>query len=288
MRAPAAWTVRLAGQVFDLLEEGFPGFRRAEARARRAGGRWQEISRPFVREEDGVVVAHLGVAEMRLSVAGELRRGAAIHAVCTRTSHRGRGLFRGLMAEALAWADDRGLDLLLLTTATPELYARYGFEIFAEHRFDLRGRGGGRTAVLEPLCLEAGADRRRVAELLGRRSAVSSVLGVVGAHELFALHQGLRPLWWDEGAGVLYSWTLRRDRLDLWDVVFEDRPPPVDRIWRCLPEDVREMHLHFRPDRLEAEGAAARAVRPAGEVLMTRGPFLPTSMRAMLPMTARC
>lgn len=50
--------------VLHLLRGVFPGFSETEAIARRHGLRWEECSTPFVVEDWGVIVAHVGLPSM--------------------------------------------------------------------------------------------------------------------------------------------------------------------------------------------------------------------------------
>ena len=85
----------LLGRVWPRLPAGV-------ARAGALGFAWTDVSTPFVRREGERVVAHVGVVELPLVIAGRRVRVGSIHAVCTDPDRRGRGLARGLMQETLA------------------------------------------------------------------------------------------------------------------------------------------------------------------------------------------
>ena len=58
----------------------FTGFGKTEAAARAMHMRWEDCSTPFVAEEDGRVIAHAGVLEIPLVIAGRERVVAGMHA----------------------------------------------------------------------------------------------------------------------------------------------------------------------------------------------------------------
>jgi predicted N-acetyltransferase YhbS len=124
----------LAPRLFPLLERCFPGFAAQEQAARAIGMRWEEASTPFLYEEGGEIISHVGLLPLPLVFLGREVAVGGIHAVATDPAHRRRGRYRALMAEALAFAKER-YATVQLTTAAPELYTPFGFRVIPEHRF---------------------------------------------------------------------------------------------------------------------------------------------------------
>jgi len=105
--------------VAALLDRGWPALPPAITRAGALGFHWTAVSTPFVHRDDGRVVAHAGVIEQPLIVAGERRWVGFIHGVCTDPAHRRRGHAHALMEAALAHCRERSATQVL-TTQIPD------------------------------------------------------------------------------------------------------------------------------------------------------------------------
>lgn len=119
----------------DLLEESFPGIRNNIVRCKKLGFPWAS-SKLFIREEKGVPISHVGHFECPLLVNGQYHKMGALHAICTKSTHRGQGLASDLIQEALTFAKDRS-EFVLLFTEIPSFYERLGFHKVQEYRFHL-------------------------------------------------------------------------------------------------------------------------------------------------------
>jgi predicted N-acetyltransferase YhbS len=126
-------------RLADLLGRVWPRLPAGVARAEALGFAWTDVSTPFVRREGERVVAHVGVIELPLVIAGRRVRVGSIHAVCTDPERRGRGLARGLMQEMLAACAGR-FETLVLTTLIPGFYEAFGFRSYASTRSHARWR----------------------------------------------------------------------------------------------------------------------------------------------------
>jgi hypothetical protein len=71
----------------DLLEEAFPGITANIKRCETIGFPWK--STPFLKEEKGEILSHVGFLEYPMLIKGRLCKVAALHAVCTKVTHRG-------------------------------------------------------------------------------------------------------------------------------------------------------------------------------------------------------
>ena len=105
--------------VAALLGRVWPALPPAIERAGALGFHWTAVSTPFVHRDDGRVVAHVGVIEQPLIVAGERRWVGFIHGVCTDPAHRRRGHAHALMEAALAHCRERSATQVL-TTQIPD------------------------------------------------------------------------------------------------------------------------------------------------------------------------
>jgi GNAT superfamily N-acetyltransferase len=268
------------------------------ARAEALGFSWAAASTPFVRWEGGRAVAHVGVLELPLVIAGRHCRVGSLHAVCTDPERRGRGLGRALVREALAACRGR-YDTLVLTTLIPEFYAPLGFRPVREHVFVrplpavARPGAGGRPLTERP------ADLRLLRRLLERRSPVSERLGSLEAGTVFVV--ALLLAWGDLSRvhhhprlDALTVHAVRDGTLVLYDVV-APALPSLDAVAAAIGGDAHRVVTFFAPDRLGAGFRAepwdhARAAAAGDDWfagLMALGPLPGEDAGLMLPPLSR-
>jgi predicted N-acetyltransferase YhbS len=277
----------LLGRIFDLLELAFPGdgLARRERAARAMGCRWDAISTPFVRFEGDEAVAHVGLLEIPLVVAGLEQRVGGIHAVATHPERRRRGLYRSVMEEALAFADER-YETLVLTTLEPHLYEPFGFASVAESRFAGawdKAETRERTRLLDR---DDPRDLDLLHRLLEARAPVSRRLGVVREHVVFGFDEAYTPLRYDPEADLLLVYDVAGTTLRLFDVVAKEIPPLAEVVARVAAA-VERVEVYFAPDRLGA-ALEPEPFRLDDLHFMVRGPFAAEPGSFMLPRSARC
>lgn len=119
---------------------------------------------------DGRCVANVDAAILPGVVEGRPVMIGALAAAAVHPEWRGRGLFRSVMEEALAWCEPQA-PAILLFTGTPDLYRRFGFRQVAQHAFlgapppEAIGYG---AQPLDPI-----RDQARIRALVRRRTAPS-------------------------------------------------------------------------------------------------------------------
>jgi predicted N-acetyltransferase YhbS len=285
----------LAG-LFGRVWPALPG---AIARAERLGFSWAAVSTPFVRREGDRVIGHAGVVELALVVGGGLRRLGSVHAVCSDPERRGRGVGRALMEELLAGCAGR-FDTLVLTTAIPDFYRRFGFEPVGEHAFvralpPARRASAPRGRVLT----EAADDVALLRRLLASRAPVSERIGALDGDVVFVI---ALLLTWGDFSRVHYHADLdvvtvhevRERTLVLYDVVGAVIPP-LSALARAIGADTDRVMTFFVPERLgkafQAEPWDAARAAAHGDAwfagLMVRGPLQLGDAPLMLPPLAR-
>lgn len=323
MRGSFAGDPAFGVALFDLLERVFPGIGRGVEALRRLGAAWESVSTPYVVREGERIVAHVGLIELPIVLAGHPVAVGTLHAVATDPDHRGRGLFRRLMGEVLDDSADR-YAALILTTEHPEYYTRFGFRHVPEHRFvarrgDSRSPEAGRSGAMaeswaaqsphpphpsqplppsppsQPLPpfgrrldLDDRADLERLHRLLATRQPVSNRVGVGPEKAVFLFNEGRRPLWWLEELDLVACAELDGSVLRLYDLV-APRLPSIEALWARVPAAVSEIHLHFAPDLIapEAEAEAYVLDHDGPSYLMVRGRFAADGERFTLPRPAR-
>jgi GNAT superfamily N-acetyltransferase len=293
-----SWTPvdRALTGLFGRVWPALPG---AIARAERLGFAWTAVSTPFVRREGDRVVGHAGVIELSLVMAGRARRLGSVHAVCTDPERRGKGLGRAVMEDLLAGCAAR-FDTLVLTTAIPEFYARFGFRSVREHAFaralpapSRRATGRGRVLT------DAGDDVRVLRRLLEGRAPVSNRLGALDGDVVLVV---ALLLIWGDFSRVHYHADLDvvtvhevRDRTLVLHDVIGATIPPLDALAAAIGAQADRVVTFFVPDRLgdgfQAEpwdAGRAAALGPAWfEGLMVRGRLGVEDAPFMLPPLTR-
>lgn len=260
--------------ILSLYDEGFAGLSERIRLAAAAGFAWEDVTEPFVTWEAGRAVAHVGVLEHRVRLAGQTRVVAGLHAVVTRVDARGQGQIRRLLGEALRWVDARW-PTAKLGTDLPEVYAPHGFRPFVVHRFELDGPGGGepRGRALDPV-----ADRAWFLDLCDRRAPVSEVYasldpGWLVGIDLALQRRSLAHLVFHEDLGVVVDRELRDGVLEIHEVFGEELPPPR-RAAPARPAPPRRTPLRLprppRPGRARGAHAGGRGVDAPGRLAPRR------------------
>lgn len=260
--------------LVDLLTSAWPHVPGAIERAGAWDADWFEMSTPFARLAGPRAISVVGVIEVPLVLAGREVRVAGVHGVCTHPTHRGRGLFRDAMEEALAWIDAR-FETAILWTEEPAIYGRFGFREAREHLFATGARGSIPEAArrLEP---EDDRDRALLTDRLRRRAPLSARLATrdPGAHTLLDL-----ALLGPDAPALVHLPELdtivaitERDATLRIDDVIAPALPDLDVILAALPPvgEGAPVTLAFSADALTAR-ALEPIPHPATDVLMVRG-----------------
>jgi GNAT superfamily N-acetyltransferase len=113
----------------NLLEESFPGMKANLSRCVALGFPW--ASKPFLKEERGEFLSHVGFLEYPMLIEGKWHKVGALHAICTKATHRGRSLASQLIQEVLAWAENQ-YEFVVLFTEIPKFYEQLSFKCIQE------------------------------------------------------------------------------------------------------------------------------------------------------------
>ena len=268
--------------VLELFGSVWPRLPGAIETARVWAADWWAVSTPFVVWDSGRAVAHAGVIEMPLRIAGRDVAVGGVHAVCVHPDFRGRGLARRALESALAHVDGR-YQTAILWSEKVALYQRFGFRPFHESVF--RGSVTPRRASARRLSLPA--DVTLVRELLAARAPVSDRLATrePGWHFLIdlALWPEAREWLWllDEPRALVVAET-RAGALYVHDWV-SSAPLDVAAISGALSES--QLELHVMPP---AGATFGPAPSPLEDVLMVRGVWPDELAPACLSPLCRC
>ncbi|MBI1815231.1 MAG: GNAT family N-acetyltransferase [Deltaproteobacteria bacterium] len=278
----------LYDRVFELLDLAFPGAELPlqSRTARQLGMRWEEVTTPFCLFDGERLLAHVGVLDLPLVLAGREVHVGGIHAVATHPHFRRRGYYRAVMEDALRWADAR-YQTLQLSTAQPELYEPFGFRVVPEHRFIgawSHNLGRNRLRVLDYGCAD---DLALIHTLLRERTPISHRLGVVREYAVFLFNEARRSLYYAADLDLIVSFESEGTTLRLFDLVGRALPPLFEIVER-IPLRFQRVETHFTPDRLAAELQPEAHLLNGDDYLMVRGSYPPERQPLMLPRTARC
>lgn len=277
---------RMRASTMQLLTTTWLKLGASLERARGWGADWFRLSTPFVEWLDGQVIAHAGIIELPIVIAGEHKRVAGIHAVCTRVDQRRRGHMRTVLGQALAWAQQQGFDGAALWAVQADVYAPFGFVARPESIFVGPVQGG--PARMQPLSLERSEDVEFLRAAIEGRAAISSQCGVVGAAELALLDLALwRPgpsLAWLPDLQCVVVYAVREHFLDLYDVFCPHEVTLADIAAR-LGEHIDTAVLYMSPDRLDAPQLRAEP-SVLVDTLMVRGIDLVQPLA--IPRLSRC
>lgn len=84
----------------------------------------------IIAKKDNRLAAHASAVPMTLRLPGRLLQGCYIYAACVSPEYRGEGIFRELMRYVDRYAEERGLDFIMLIPASPylaETYRKFGY-----------------------------------------------------------------------------------------------------------------------------------------------------------------
>lgn len=233
-----------------MLDECFPGIKTNIERCDTLGFPWQ--SKAFVKEEKGEIVSHVGVMEYPMLIDGELHKVGALHAICTKKTHRKRGLASELIREALRWTEKR-YAFVVLFTEIPSFYERLSFRTIQEHRFRLPSCHDKGAQTLTPLAFPN--DNALLLRCFKERAPVSDRAWVQDNGDiacfnaLFATYPTYWSLHYSSKIDGILSFKLQGKTLHLFDVVAQEIPT-IDLILDHLPTPIDEVYFYFSPDRL--------------------------------------
>jgi predicted acetyltransferase len=152
----------------------------------------------------GAAILH----DMRQYWLGQPVTMAGVASVKVAPEHRGRGIGRTLMTEALNVIAERGYPLSALYPATMPIYRSLGWELAgAKHRFSVPARSLRGLVEPDKAARGAGAAHQDVPIRRAGPADVATVTEVIGESHRAARDAG--PLTWDEGPAA--QWLGRKD-----------------------------------------------------------------------------
>jgi len=261
------------GAVHRLYDECFPGLTAGIATAESIGVRWRDVTTPFTLLDDGRAVSHCGVLDLPMRLGGETVRVAGVHAVSTAPDRRGEGLSRIVLAEALAWIDER-FQTAKLNTDLQRVYSGHGFRVVPTHRFLTAGRPSAavRKRLLQPS--EIAADASLLARLFRERVPPSDACSGADSGWMATMVAALKgqsdsTFWFLEDHDAAVAFEAEEGRVLVTDVIARELPP-LEVVLGASPEPEAPIVWTFSPDRFCAEFESIPAPEAVG-LFMVRG-----------------
>jgi len=237
-------------------------------------------------DRTGCCVANAATFTLALIIGGKPVNAMGIQSVATRPEWRRRGLSHDLLERALRWCDESA-GLTFLMTSITRFYEPMGFRIVPQ--FAYVGRAPAAFALplgCRRLNLEAGEDRRLLAQVLRHRVPVSArfaVDGLPGAFVLNLFDQAGLFAWYVEAIeAVVVTAERSNGTLCIVDIAAAAMPA-LGSVVAAFGHHPKQVEVRFPPDRLAWNGAATPA--QTSTVLMVRGDSGPLEP-FMMPETA--
>lgn len=259
----------LTQSCLELLEESYPSIGKNIERCKALGFFWSP-SKLFVEEQNGEALSHAGFFECPILIEGKWHTMGALHAICTKASHRGQGLATRVIQKALEWAKSR-CDMVILFTEIPTFYERLSFRCIQEHRFHLAGAHPKGTLPLRAVV--APQDNALFCRCFSEREPVSNNLwindtgAIASFNTLFATYPSYWSLYYSEAFDGFISYFLEDKTLHLLDVVAK-KMPSLDVLLNHLPTNITEIYFYFSPDKLTDKATAEPYLYDKGHLMV--------------------
>ena len=235
-------------RCIDLIESVFPGIKTIAMSGMKYNACWDKISLPFIIEENGAVIAHLGVIPFNLMLNHKRCTIAALHGICVKDNFRGKGLFKQLMQEALEYIENN-FEASLLFTDNPQLYTKYDFSVLPEYNFIINSFNISKTdSDLKVLSLDNENDLKAIKHLLSDHLPLSNQISLINETNMFLLDNLNKKIVYSESLNVLIVFEIIDNTLYINDIISQ-RQYPLSHIINLIHEDFSKIIVQFCPDK---------------------------------------
>ena len=270
----------------NLLEGSFPGIKASITRWEALGFSWPSIS--FLKEANGEFVSHVGFLEYPLLIEDNLFQVGALHAICTKETHRHQGLASALIQEALNWSKDR-YAFVVLFTEIPQFYEKLSFQCIPEHRFHLHCQHANGwqslTPVISPKDNPLFVRAFETREPLSNHVWMKDTGTIASFNALFATYPTYWSVYYSQAMDGFISYFLENKTLHLLDIVAA-KIPSLELILDHFSTPIDEIYFYFSPDRLTNSATSQPYLYDNGH-LMVHG-NIPNIKPFMISPLSRC
>lgn len=242
---------KLFQRCIKLIDEVFPGCKEFAKNGIKYNASWSEGSTPFIVEKNGEIIAHAGVWPLTFILNGQEHHSAAIHGVCVKHQHRGKGYFKQLMQEAMQYVENR-FDSSILFTVKPYLYQSYPYKaMLPEYDFVISEKIKFKTknSDLRILTVNSADDLNIMHHLLSHRLPLSNQLSLNGknAKALFILNTLHKSVYYSEKLSALIVYEIVNNTLYIKEMVTQ-KPYQIADLIELIPGDYQKIVMQFCPD----------------------------------------
>lgn len=235
-------------RCINLIDSIFPGIKDVAMTGIKYNARWDKVSLPFVIEENGEIIAHLGIIPLDMIFNQKKVRVAAMHGICVKETFRGKGLFKKLMQEALIYVE-KNFDASILFTDQPDLYKQYNFTVLPEYDFLVKTD----TIIkiesdLRILSLDNAHDLRIMQNLLSNHLPLSNQLSLVNEATIFVLDNLQKKIYFSQRLNMIIIYEVIENNLYIKDILSQ-KPYKLSEIIALIPDNFNKIILQFCPDK---------------------------------------
>jgi GNAT superfamily N-acetyltransferase len=258
----------LFDRCISLIDSIFPGIKKVAQRGMQFQARWDRASMPFIAEDKGAVIAHLGILPIDMMLDGRLHHIGALHGICVQESYRGRGIFKKLMHEAMNYVHDH-FDSAILFTNKTHLYEKYGFRVMDEYDFLLDYRHPEKpVSTTRQLMLENERDLRLLQDLLSDHLPVSLEASVVNEKTIFVLDNLDRKILYSEALQAILVYEIKEGSLFFRDILSRQQHSLLDII-DAIPDAFDRIVFQFCPEKIFKEKIQEIPARPDDGIMVS-------------------
>lgn len=237
----------LFARCINLIDGIFPGIKNVAMTGIKYNACWDKISLPFIIEENGEIIAHIGVIPLDILLNQKKLRVAAIHGIGVKEESRGKGLFKQLIQETLIYIENN-FDASLLFTDKPDLYKRYHFTVLPEYDFIINVDSIVKIeSDLRILSLDNSYDLRIMQRLLSDHLPISNQMSLINETTIFVLDNLDKKIYFSKHLNILIIYEIIESNLHIKDIISQKRYK-INDILALIPENFNKVTLQFCPD----------------------------------------
>jgi len=258
----------LFARCIDLIDSIFPGIKKIAITGMKYHACWDKNSSPFIIEEKGEIIAHLGIIPLDIILNRKSIRVAALHGICVKESFRGKGLFKQLMQEALIYIENN-FDASLLFTDQPDLYKRYNFTVLPEYDFVVNADDSVKVKTdLRTLSLDNPDDFKIIHRLLSDHLPLSNQMSVINETTIFILDTLDKKIYFSPYLNALIIYEVMLDTLYIKDILSQKKYK-LNEMISLIPENFNKVVLQFCPDKFNDQTYTPALSKPECSIMVS-------------------
>lgn len=214
---------------------------------------------PYAFFSEDQLVANVSITKLDVWLQGQLIPAIQFATVGTRPEYRKQGLSRILMHKVFEdFAEENPLYFLFANDSVLDFYPKFGFRLVEEKIFEAPMPSVDSDFSARQLNLQEPEDVLIIKRLLQSRSPLSQLFGANNYELIFwwhALYMLPNCIWYLEALDTLVICQLEGEILEIYDLVFEQKPPFAKVLAQLLHQQTQasKIHFYFTPERLDID-----------------------------------